>query len=43
MTQINHKTGQNNDPDYMAYVLEWAVTSIDHANKIDEGPTKGTT
>ena len=39
MTQINHKTGQNNNPDYMAYVLEWAVTSIDHANKIDEGIT----
>jgi hypothetical protein len=37
MAQINHKTGQNNDADYMAYVLEWAVTSIDHANKIDEG------
>jgi hypothetical protein len=35
--QINYKTGKDNDPKYMAYLLEWTVYSLDQASRVHDG------
>ena len=35
---INHRTGQENDSEHMAYVLEWACRGWDLAMRLEEEP-----